>query len=30
MLLVKKEASAKLEARFKDKIKSVYVREVMG
>jgi len=26
----KKEASAKLEARFKDKIKSVYVREVMG
>ncbi|MBM3534002.1 MAG: hypothetical protein FJX60_13305 [Alphaproteobacteria bacterium] len=26
----KKDASARLEARFKDKIKSVYVREVMG
>jgi hypothetical protein len=26
----KKEAGAKLEARFKDKIKSIFVREVMG
>jgi hypothetical protein len=26
----KKEAGAKLDARFKDKIKSIYVREVMG